>query len=686
MFELPLDESVRYLKGVGEARYKLYQKLGIYTVSDLLCHFPRDWEDRGNIKRIADLEPGERATIRATVANLREYRARGGMLICKVWVFDDSASMTLTFFNNRYIKSYITPESEYLFFGEVKTTLTEIEMTSPQFEKFNEGKKQGSGILPVYSLRAGLTQKQLRKNMQDALLRFGDRIEEYMPSDILGKYHLLGIKEAMSAIHFPPDRKTLDVAKRRIAFDELFLFSLKMAILKQRRKQLKGIPMTGEVMWEEFFGKLPFPLTGAQKKTIAEIEADLKKETPMSRMIQGDVGSGKTIVAAGAAYFTIKNGYQAVMMAPTEILAEQHMRTLAPFMNANGIRCGLLCASLGAKQKREIKEKIKNHQIDFIIGTHALIQDDVEFSRLGLIITDEQHRFGVNQRAALARKGDISNILVMSATPIPRTLGMALFGDLDISIIDELPPGRQKIETYLVDEKMRPRILSFIQKETDKNHQVYIVCPLVEESEKLDYFDVTQYAADLKKKLPGLSVGIVHGRMKGEQKDDIMRSFANGEIQVLVATTVIEVGVNVPSATVMIIENAQRFGLSQLHQLRGRVGRGSEKSYCILFGQQLSEKTKKRLSVMCRTNDGFEIAAEDYRQRGPGDFFGQMQHGLPLMKAADIFSDAKTLLEAQEAANQLLAKDPDLKNSEHTQLGRRIFTVFNCEKNQDIFN
>ena len=686
MPELSLDESVRYLKGVGETRAKIYEKLGVLTVSDLLTYFPRNWEDRSNIKCIADLEPGETAAVRATVATVSEYRARGGILICKAQVFDESASMTVTFFNNRYIKSYLTPQSAYLFFGEAKVTFTEIAMTSPQFEKIGGAKEWGAAILPVYSLRAGLTQKQLRKNMEEALSGFGDLLEEYMPPAILEQYHLSGLKEAVFSIHFPPDDKALEQAKRRLAFDELFLFALKMATLKHRRERMAGIPMTRRVSLEKFFQMLPFPLTGAQKKAIGEIVEDLKKETPMSRIVQGDVGSGKTIVAAAAAYFTIKNDYQAVMMVPTEILAEQHLRSLAPLMGSLGIRCGLLCASLGAKQKREIKEKIKNHEVDFVIGTHALLQDDVEFSRLGLMITDEQHRFGVNQRAALVQKGEISNILVMSATPIPRTLGMVLFGDLDISVIDELPPGRQKIDTFLVGEEMRSRILSFIKKETDKNNQVYIVCPLVEESDKLDYLAVTQYAADLKKHLPGHTIGVVHGRMKGEQKDAVMRAFANGEIQVLVATTVIEVGVNVPSATVMIIENAQRFGLSQLHQLRGRVGRGHEKSYCILFCQHPSEKTKKRLTVMCRTNDGFEIAAEDYRQRGPGDFFGQMQHGLAPMKVADIFSDAKTLMDAQEAANRLLAQDPDLRGAENLRLGRQVANIFNCEDNQNIFN
>lgn len=681
-----LNESIRYLKGVGEARAKTYRKLGIVTVFDLLYYFPRAWEDRSNIRRISELELGETATIRATVADFKEYRAKGGLLVGKARVFDDSASMTLTFFNNRYLKNSLTAGGEYYFFGEAKVTLTEISMTSPRFEKIGQDLKWGAAILPLYSLKEGLSQTQLRKNVKEALERFGDRIGEYMPGELLQSYNLLGLKEAVFRVHFPPDEKALQAAKRRLAFDELFLFSLKMAALKHRREEMKGLPMTREVSMEEFIKKLSFPLTGAQGRAIGEIEEDLRSERPMCRMVQGDVGSGKTVVAAAAAYFTIQNGFQAVLMAPTEILAEQHLNSLGPLMGSFGIRCALLCSSLGTRQKREIKEKIKNHEVDFLIGTHALLQEDVEFARLGLMVTDEQHRFGVNQRSALAQKGEIANILVMSATPIPRTLGMVLYGDLDISVIDELPPGRQKIETYLVDEDMRERILRFIQKEAAKNHQIYIVCPLVEESEKLDFLAVTQYAENLKKRLPSLTIGVVHGRMKGEEKEAVMRAFGEGKIQVLVATTVIEVGVNVPSATLMIIENAERFGLSQLHQLRGRVGRGAEKSYCILFSSNLSEKTKKRLEIMRRTNDGFEIAAEDYKLRGPGDFFGQMQHGLAPMKMADIFSDAKTLLEAREAAMDLLAKDPDLAGQENVQLGRRIAEVFDPQENRHIFN
>lgn len=681
-----LAESVQYLKGVGQTRAKVYQKLGICTISDLLYHFPRAYEDRTNSKKISDLEPGEMAAVRGTVDSLSQYRSKGGLLVSKVRIIDDTGAMTLIFFNNKYIKNYLTPQKEYLFFGEVKVTLLEISMVSPQFEEITAKKEGGPSIMPIYHLSAGLTQKQVRKNMQEALSQFGGQLEEYMPGNLLEKYHLITLGEAVAQMHFPLDIERLDKAKRRLAFDELFLFSLKMAALKHRREAMEGLPMTQTVRWEDFYENLPFPLTGAQRRTIAEIEKDLSKGTPMNRMVQGDVGSGKTIVAAAAAFFAVKNGYQAVMMVPTEILAEQHMRTLEPLMSQYGIKCGLLCASLGAKKKREIKEKIKNHEIDFVIGTHALIQDDVEFCRLSLVITDEQHRFGVNQRARLAQKGEIPNILVMSATPIPRTLGMVLFGDLDISIIDELPPGRQKIDTFLVGEDMRQRIFAFIKKETDKKNQVYIVCPLVEESEKLDYLAVTQYGEKLKKYMPGLSIAIVHGKMKGEEKDDTMRRFAQGEIQVLVATTVIEVGVNVPSATVMIIENAQRFGLSQLHQLRGRVGRGSEKSYCILFCQHLSEKTKKRLDVMCRTNDGFEIAREDYKLRGPGDFFGQQQHGLPPMKIADIFGDAKTMYDAQEAANDLLLHDPCLSGEENINLSKRISSVFYQQENQNIFN
>jgi len=679
-----LTTDVRFIKGIGEQRAKALNKLGIATLRDLIGWFPRKYDDRRAAKRIADLTPGETACVSAMIASPPTVsHIRKGMDLIKVRAVDESGTLDVTFFNQTWLKNQLQVGQTYIFYGRAEGNLLRKTMASPIVEQ--EGKGEFTGrIVPIYPLTVGVSQLILSRSIRQGLDACRDILPDVLPNEVRQSHHLCRIGYAYENIHFPADEHALDLARRRLAFEELFLFSIGLQRLRSRRETV-SVPPCVSVDMEGFYSALPFTLTGAQRRCVEEAVADMRSGAPMNRLCQGDVGSGKTMVAAACVYFMVKNGRQAALMAPTEILAQQHYNGLAPLMESLGIRCALLTGSTKAAARRSISAQLATGEIDFAIGTHALITGSVEFSDLGLVVTDEQHRFGVAQRSALSAKGRHPHTLVMSATPIPRTLALILYGDLDVSIIDQLPPGRQPIETFAVPGSYHPRVYNFIRKLAAEGRQAYIVCPMVEVNDELpdERKAVTEYAKKLQAEVfPDLRVACVHGKMKPKEKDAVMTAFANHETDILVSTTVIEVGVDVPNAALMIVENAERFGLSQLHQLRGRVGRGKHQSYCILISDNRNEETRQRLKVMTQTTDGFKIAEEDLRLRGPGDFFGVRQHGLPGLRIADIGCDTKLLREAQEAAETLLAADPDL--SRHPATAERITELFT--QNADALN
>ena len=657
-----LSTDVRYIKGIGEQRAKALNKLGICTLRDLIAWFPRKYDDRRQAKRIADLVPGETACVAAMIATPPTVsHIRKGMDLVKVRAVDETGVLDVTFFNQTWLKNQLVQGETYIFYGKAEGNLLRRTMASPIVEQEGRGEFTGR-IVPIYPLTAGVSQLILSRSIRQGLDACAAILPDVLPDEVRQAHQLCRIGYAYENIHFPEDEKALDLARRRLAFEELFLFTIGLKRLRNRRETVH-VPPCGAVDMEAFYSALPFTLTDAQRRCVEEALRDMRSGQPMNRLCQGDVGSGKTMVAAACVYFCVKNGRQAALMAPTEILAQQHYNGLAPLLETLGIRCALLTGSTKAATKRSISAQLASGEIDFIIGTHALITEGVEYADLGLVVTDEQHRFGVAQRAALAAKGQHPHTLVMSATPIPRTLALILYGDLDVSIIDQLPPGRQPIETYSVPGSYHPRVYTFIRKLVNEGRQAYVVCPMVEENDELpdERKAVTEYAKKLQTEVfPDLKVAFVHGKMKPREKDAVMTAFAAHETDILVSTTVIEVGVDVPNAAIMVIENAERFGLSQLHQLRGRVGRGKHQSYCILISDNKNEETKQRLKVMTKTADGFKIAEEDLRLRGPGDFFGERQHGLPGLRIADIGCDTKLLQEAQQAAEALLEKDPDL--------------------------
>jgi len=662
---MKLTDSIRYLKGVGPAREALFNKLGISTVSDLIYYFPRDYEDRTKTKKIIELVDGEKMAFEAEIlGKITQIFTRSRMKIYKVTVADETSRATLTWFNTDYIKNILKPNQRYVFYGQVERTINGIEVKNPVFEIKGTDKKTGR-ILPIYPSTKDLTQNVIRDTVKNAFDNLEEKISEILPQDVMQKYNLTDINNALATIHFPESEIGYMKARKRLAFEELLVLQLGLMQLKNKNNlATPGIKF--EIKYEvyEFINDLPFKLTNAQLKVIDAILKDMSSENSMRRLLQGDVGSGKTIVALISMLNIVRNGYQAVLMAPTSILAEQHFNTFNQMLEEKGVRIGLLTSSLTAKEKRSIKERIELGLIDIVIGTHAVLEDDVRFSKLGLVITDEQHRFGVNQRAKLCSKGLNPDTLVMTATPIPRTLALILYGDLDISIIDELPPNRQKIDTYLVDKSFEERIGNFIEKEITAGRQAYVVCPLIEESEEMDIKlkTVEDAEKEYKQRFPGFNVEILHGKMKPALKDEIMHKFNNKEIDILISTTVIEVGVNVPNATLMIIENAERFGLAALHQLRGRVGRGSHKSYCILKCGIKSKDTIERMKIMTQTDNGFKIAEKDLELRGPGEFLGVRQHGMPELKVANIFADAQVLEETTFAAKEILAKPNEYAN------------------------
>ena len=647
-----LNTDVRYIKGIGEQRAKALGKLGIATLRDLISYFPRAYDDRSALRRIADLVPGETAGVAAMVASPPTIsHIRKGLDLVKLRAVDDTGTLDVTFFNQAWLKNSLHQGETYIFYGRAEGSLLRHQMANPVVEP--EGRREVTGrIVPIYPLTAGVSQLILSRSIRQGLDACADILPDVLPDRVRRHHQLCRIEYAYENIHFPESAEALDLARRRLAFEELFLFTIGLERLRSRR-EVVHVPPCGGVDMELFYRALPFTLTDAQRRCVEEALADMRSGTPMNRLCQGDVGSGKTMVAAACVYFMVKNGRQAALMAPTEILAQQHYQGLAPLLENLGIRCALLTGSTTAKTKRSITQQLESGEIDFAIGTHALITGSVAYRDLGLVVTDEQHRFGVAQRAELAAKGDHPHILVMSATPIPRTLALILYGDLDVSIIDQLPPGRQPVQTFAVTGGYHQRVYRFIRKLVGEGRQAYIVCPMVEENDQLpdERKAVTEYAKKLQSEVfPDLKVAFVHGKMKPKEKDAVMAAFAAHETDILVSTTVIEVGVDVPNAAVMVIENAERFGLSQLHQLRGRVGRGKHQSYCILISDNRNEETRQRLKVMTKTTDGFQIAEEDLRLRGPGDFFGARQHGLPGLRVADIGCDTALLQEAQAAA------------------------------------
>ena len=671
-----LSDPVTILKGVGPTKAKQFAALNIHTLRDLICHFPRGYEDRTKLTTIEKLEVDVPACFKAMVMNTpRTSHIRKGLDITKVQVADHTARLTLTFFNQKFTTEQLQYGKEYIFYGAVSGDFVGYNMTSPAFEALDAPPVTTRRVLPLYPLTAGLSNAAMIKAVTQALA-ICDPPEEIIPAAVRSEYGILPADRAYRAIHEPASMAEAELAKKRLIFEEFFVFSAGLSLMRAARAEKKTEPyQTCDL--QPFTSALPFRLTGAQSRAIGEIVSDLRRGTPMNRLVQGDVGSGKTMVAAAAAYLAVKNGHQSALMAPTEILAEQHYKSLSKLLEPMGIKVGLLTGSMKEREKKAVREALAAGDIELAVGTHALLSDATEFHDLGLVITDEQHRFGVGQRSKLSQKGQDPHLLVMSATPIPRTLALLMYGDLEVSIIDELPPGREIVDTFLVTESYRPRLTAFIRKQVAEGHQCFVVCPAVEENEDLGIKAVETWAETLQQTVfPDLRVMLLHGQMKGAEKEEIMASFARGEGDILVATTVIEVGVDVRNATLMVIEDADRFGLSQLHQLRGRVGRGRAKSYCILTSQNRNGETQQRLKAFCKTNDGFKIAEEDLKLRGPGDFFGSRQSGLPVFRVASLSCDLQTLKLAQQASADWIDTQGSADTAEAIALRRRIGDLF----------
>lgn len=667
-----LSTPVQKLKNVGEKKAALLKKLGITDIYSLLTYYPRDYVDYSNPVILDQCIPNENNVFRATIVAKRGTAIlKSGLSISKIIAcdLDCGTNITITLFNNKYTYDVIKMDTEYLFHGKVVQGLSGLEINTPSFHNSS----QDFAVTPIYRLTAGIGNNTIIALIKQSIEMYSEYISEFLPSDIRTKFTLANQIYSINNIHFPTDTQALEHAKKRLVFNEMLVLQLGLLSLKAGNQNETSVTIENTQI-EDFYQTLPFTLTHAQQRVIEDCIADIKTDKPMNRLIQGDVGSGKTMVGIALAYIMAKNGYQTIVMAPTEILASQHYNTFSGICSQLGLQCILLTGSLTAKEKREAYEKIASGEIPIIIGTHAVISEKVIYHKLGLVVTDEQHRFGVNQRAKLQLKGDKPHTLVMSATPIPRTLALIIYGDLDISIIDEMPKGRQKIETYCIDEKKRPRAFKFIQTAVEQGRQAYIVCPAIEDS-PTGLISVEAYAKDVKKTFLGTySIGVLHGKLKAAEKEQIMADFNQNKIQILIATTVVEVGVDVPNATMMLIENAERFGLSQLHQLRGRVGRGSEQSYCILISSVANEA--QRLKVMCKTGDGFEIAQQDLKIRGPGDFFGSNQHGLPTMKIADMSNDIVVLEQTQRLAKEIMEDDSSLSTSKYLLIKQELERLF----------
>lgn len=678
---MDIRDSVKSLKGVGDKKAAALEKLGIYTVEDMLLYFPRDYEDRRNETSVAAAREGEKALIKARVdAVLDSGYRRGGRRMLTLRISDGTGSMEAVFFNGAYLKNAFKKGGQYTFFGTVRSNFGKKQMIHPVFSSGDEER----GILPVYPLTKGISQKEMRKWQREALKAASDA-EDFLRDDVIKRNRLCSLSYAIENVHFPKERQKLLEARYRLIFDELIVLQTGLAAVKRASgEERKCIPFSKDVRMEEYADSLPFAMTKAQKRCVNEIERDLERDVPMNRLVQGDVGSGKTAVAEAAMYKAVKSGFQAVMMAPTEILARQHFEGIRENFSAFGIEVGFLSGSMKAAEKREVLRRVSEGSVNVLTGTHAVIQPEVEFKRLGLVITDEQHRFGVNQRIRLREKGENPNILVMTATPIPRTLAVVLYGDLDVSVIDELPAGRKRTVTRSVSPDERDKCYDFVEKQIEQGRQAYVVTPLIEESDSMDARSAQETAAELTKRFAGYDVALVHGGMKQQEKDRIMESFYRGDIQVLVATVVIEVGINVPNATVIVIENAERFGLAQLHQLRGRVGRGRHRSYCFLITDGASGIAAERAGIMESSGDGFYIAEEDMRLRGPGEIFGTRQHGLPDLNIADLAKHMDILKRAGEEARLITEEDPGLRLEKNRPLREKTEKLFGGEISLDL--
>lgn len=684
---MKLTDSIQFVKGIGETRAKLFSKLGIYTVQDLLFHLPRMLEDRTEVKPISELSDGETVCVKASPASeVKSYRSRGRLSVTQLTVSDGENIMKLTWFNAPYVAKTLKSGSEFTFFGKAEYKGKFFEMINPVIDVCDGNFKKTGRILPVYPTTAGLSQSAIRNAAETIIKTLTQLPSDILPPSVISDNNLLPLWQSLKNIHLPQSANAFEEARQRLAFEEFLVLQTGIHTLGKERKKISAVSIPNVKCIAEFADSLPYRLTSAQKRVINEISADLLKPTPMNRLVQGDVGSGKTIVAAAAMYAVAISGYQSAMMAPTEILAAQHFKTLSALFNKFDIQTVLLSGGMTAAEKRDSINKIKDGTAKIIVGTHALISDTIIFKNPALVITDEQHRFGVKQRALLTQKGYAAHTLVMTATPIPRTLSLILYGDLDISVINELPPGRLPIETYSVAEKMRSKVYDFIKKNIDSGRQAYIICPLIEESEALTAKSAIEYAESLKKTaLKNYSVEVMHGKLKAADRKIVMDRFVKGEIDILVSTTVVEVGVDVPNATVMVIENAERFGLSQLHQLRGRIGRGKHQSYCIMFCNR-GKIAQERMKIMCKTNDGFEISEKDLELRGPGEFFGIRQHGLPELKCANLASDMDLLIKAKDTAEKLLKQDPDLSLPENQPLRNQITKKFSQISENGILN
>lgn len=673
---MKLDTDIKYLKGVGERRAAMLSRLGVSDVNALVRLYPRVYEDWSRIKSINEAQIGEICCIKGIVgSSVRKSLIRKGLTLYKTEITDGSGIMGITIFNSRFAAEKLTEGDEFLFFGRVGGNLYRKEMNSPEIEPA-EGADR---IRPIYPQTHGLNSKMIEKLVRTALTDCRDELVDPIPLWLREKYCLMNLPDSLWNIHFPKSPDYLEEARRRLIFEELLILQLGLEKMRSQTQKNAGAIIERDFS-DEYFSHLPFSPTGAQRRAVKEAMRDMMSGRQMNRLLQGDVGSGKTAVAAALVYSAAKNSMQSALMAPTEVLAEQHYKTFLKLFEGCSINVELLTGSDTATQKRRKKEALKAGKIDLLIGTHAIIQSDVEFKSLALVITDEQHRFGVEQRNALGEKGENPHLYVMSATPIPRTLALIIYGELDISILDELPPGRQKIETYAVTSELRQRAYNYVKKHLDAGRQGYIICPLVDEGESdTELASAVKYADELQRgDFRGYTVGLMHGKMKSVDKKKVMESFSKGETQLLVSTTVIEVGVDVPNAVIMVIENAERFGLSQLHQLRGRIGRGQYKSTCILITDAKNDTAQRRMKVMETTTDGFKIADEDLRLRGPGEFFGSRQHGLPEMKIADMLEDRGTLEETQRAAKEIVARDPELSSPESTALKNEIQRLFDA--------
>lgn len=679
-----LNKEIQFIKGVGPSRVKSFNKLGIYTLEDLITYYPRGYEDRSQVKKISDVIDGEKCTLEVRLITSVSTRMLGRYKsIEKCIVTDETDNCTITWFNQPYISKQLVRGEKYRIFGKVSIKNGIKEINSPVFDSIDKKNNTGK-IIPSYPLIHEIKPSVIRKVIENGLDLVG-KLEETIPEYIIEKYNLMDFNKSTHEIHFPSSFEDFKLARKRLVFDELLGMQLGLLKLKgENIKEVKGIKYDNKIKMSDVINDLPFRLTNAQLRVLEDIDSDMESDKPMNRLLQGDVGSGKTIVSVISAYKAVKSGYQVAILAPTMILAKQHLNNFKNVLDKYGINCDLLVGGMTAKQKRLALEKIKSGETDIIIGTHALLEENVEFNKLGLVVTDEQHRFGVKQRSAIVSKGNNPDVLVMSATPIPRTLALILYGDLDISVIDELPPNRKKIETIAVSKRMEERVNNFIKQEVSQGRQAYIVCPLVEETDNIDNASLksaTELAEEYKKEVfKDLRVECLHGKMKPKEKDEVMQKFKNGDIDILVSTTVIEVGVDVPNSSIMVIENAERFGLAQLHQLRGRVGRGEYKSYCILKYTSNSQETRERMETMVKTDNGMKVAEKDLELRGSGDFFGTAQHGLPEFKIANLFTDVEILKEVQALAIKIINDDPKLEEKKNDKLRELVDNKFTSKE------